>query len=91
MPQGQNPGIIGFLPFLLILVIFYILIIIPQRKQQKKHQQMLSDLKKNEEVVTVGGLHGVIVNVKDKTFILRVDDNTRIEVDKSAISYKLTK
>lgn len=91
MPQAQNPGIIGFLPFLLILALFYFLIVIPQRKQQKKHQQMINDLKKNEEVVTVGGVHGVIVNVKDKTFVLRVDDNTRIEVDKTAISYKLTK
>lgn len=47
---------------------------------------MISDLKKNDEVVTVGGIHGVIVNIKEKTVILRVDDNTKIEVEKTCIS-----
>jgi len=48
---------------------------------------MIKSLKKNDEVVTVGGIHGVIVNVKEKTFVLRVDDNTKIEVDKNSIAY----
>lgn len=87
-PQQTSPFIALF-PFLLVFLIFYFLLILPQKKQQKKHQEMISSLKKNDEVVTIGGIHGVIVNVKDKTFVLRVDDNTRIEIDKSAISYKL--
>jgi preprotein translocase subunit YajC len=48
---------------------------------------MIMSLKKNDEVVTVGGIHGTIVNIKEKTFILRVDDNTKIEVDKNSIAY----
>lgn len=91
MGSSQNPGIMGILPLILIFVIFYFLIVLPQRKQQKKHEEMIKNLQKNDEVVTLGGIHGVIVNIKDKTFILRVDENTRIEVDKSAIAYKVQK
>ncbi len=91
MPEGQAPGFMGFLPLIIIFLIFYFLIIMPQRKQQKKHKEMVQNLQKNEEVVTVGGMHGIIVNIKEKTFVLRIDDNTRIEVDKSAISYKVSK
>jgi len=48
---------------------------------------MLDNIKKNDEVVTTGGVHGTIANVKDKTFMLRVDDNVKMEINKSAISY----
>jgi preprotein translocase subunit YajC len=66
------------------------MLIRPQQKQQKKHHEMINNLNKNDEVVTAGGIHGTIINVKEKSFILRVDDNVKIEVDKSAIAY-LTK
>jgi len=89
MSPSQGSGIIGILPLIFIFVIFYFLIILPQKKQQKRHQEMIKNLQKNDEVVTIGGLHGVIVNIKDKTFVLRIDENTRIEVDKTAISYKI--
>ena len=47
---------------------------------------MISKLDKNAEIVTIAGIHGTIVGVKDKTFMLRVDDNTKIEIDKSAVA-----
>lgn len=86
--QGQDmpPPLVGLMPFILMFVIFYFLLIRPQHKKQKEHQDMISGLKKNDEVITSGGIHATIVNVKEKTFILRVDDNARIEVSKSAIS-----
>lgn len=87
MQPNANAGILQFIPLVFIFVIFYFMLIRPQQKQQKKHQQMLNNLKKNDEVVTLGGMHGTIINVKEKTFVLRVDDNVKIEVDKSAISY----
>ncbi|MDD5573945.1 MAG: preprotein translocase subunit YajC, partial [Candidatus Omnitrophica bacterium] len=58
----------------------------PQQKQQKEFKKMLEALKKNDQIVTIGGVHGTIVNIKDKTLIVRVDDNTRMEIDKSAVS-----
>lgn len=87
MPQTINP-VINFFPLLIIFMIFYFLLIRPQRAKEKEHQKMLADLNKNDEVVTSSGIHGTIVNVKDKTVILRVDDNVNIEVEKNCISFK---
>jgi len=85
MPQAQAPNPI-FL-FIFIFVIFYLLLIRPQKKQEKERQKILSNLSKNDEVVTSGGIHGTIVNVKDKTVILRIDDNVKIEIEKSCVNY----
>lgn len=87
MQPNPNAGIIQLVPFIFIFIVFYFLIIKPQQKKQKEHQTMIQNLKKNDEVVTGGGIHGTIVNIKDKTFILRVDENTKIEVDKNSIAY----
>ena len=86
MATGQAPTLVSLIPFVLIMGVFYFLIIMPQQSQQKKHRQMLSALKKNDEVVTAGGIHGTIVNVKDKTFILRIDENVKVEIDKAAVA-----
>lgn len=73
------------LQFVLIIVVFYFLLIRPQKKAQDVHKKMLSQLKKNDEVITSGGIHGTIVNVKDHTVILKVDDNVKVEIQKSSI------
>ena len=77
----------NFLPIILIFVIFYFLLIRPQQKKQKDFEKMLSELKKNDEVVTSGGIHGTILNVKDTTLPLKIDDNVKVEINKSAIGY----
>lgn len=74
------------LPMASVFLIFYFIYIVPQRKEQKKFKMMLDALKKNDQIVTAGGVHGTIVNVKEKTFVVRVDDNARIEIDKSAVA-----
>ena len=74
------------LPIVMILIIFYFLLIKPQKKAQNEHRKMLSELKKNDEVTTSGGIYGTILNVKDDTVTLRVDDNAKLEVSKSAVS-----
>lgn len=79
--------IAGLLPIFLVFIVFYVLLIRPQQKKQKEHAQMLTRLKRNDEVVTSGGIYGTIVNVKDDTVILRVDDNVKIEVQKGAVAY----
>ena len=81
---ASNP-IISLMPIILIFVIFYFLLIRPQKKSQETHKNMLSQLKKNDEVITTGGIHGTIVNVKDNTVVLKIDDNVKIEVQKIAI------
>ncbi|MDP2942939.1 MAG: preprotein translocase subunit YajC [Candidatus Omnitrophota bacterium] len=83
--QAVNP-IASFLPLILIFVVFYFLLIQPQRKQKKQHEQMIKNLGKNDEVVTSGGIHGTILNVKETTVVLRVDDNAKLEVEKYSIA-----
>lgn len=83
----QSPFASMLIPIILIYVIFYFVLIRPQRKEQRDHKTMLGNLKKNDDIVTTGGIHGTIVNVKEKTFMLRIDDNVKIEINKSAISY----
>ncbi|MDR2053321.1 MAG: preprotein translocase subunit YajC [Treponema sp.] len=89
-PEGGAGGsgnfITTLIPFALIIVIFYFFIIRPQNKKQKETQRMLSALKKGDRVVTIGGLHGVIQSVKESTVIVKVDENTRLEFSRSAIS-----
>jgi preprotein translocase subunit YajC len=84
-PTGlfSNPVI----PFVLIGVIFYFLIIRPQSKRAKDLETLVSSLKTGDKVVTASGIHGIISNVKEgKTLILKIADNVKIEIDKSAIS-----
>ena len=85
MPQQSGLTQILFM-YVPIVLIFYFLIIRPQRQQQKKIKQMLDNLKKNDEVITTSGIHGTVVIVKEKTVVLRVDENCRIEFDRESIA-----
>ncbi|WP_121443922.1 preprotein translocase subunit YajC [Brockia lithotrophica] len=70
---------------LLMFVLFYFLLIRPQQKRQKERERMLAALKKGDRVVTIGGLHGTIVDLDDKTVVLRAGDS-RLTFERSAIS-----
>lgn len=72
--------------FAAIILIFYFLIYRPQKKRDKEAKAMLAAMKKGDKVVTIGGIHGTIVTVKDKTVVIKVDDSARIEFSKEAIS-----
>lgn len=78
------------IPFLLIGLVFYLLLMRPEQKRKKEMEQLLSNLKKNDRVVTIGGICGTVVNVSSGSnyVTLRVDDsnNTRVRVLRSAIS-----
>lgn len=88
MPQGQtvNP-ILNLFPLIFIFIIFYFLLIRPQRTKEKEHQKLLTRLNKNDEIVTNSGIHGTIINVKDKTITLRIDDNVKIELEKNCVAF----
>ncbi len=79
-------GLITFLPLLLLFVVFYFFLIRPQNKKQKETQKMIDALKKGDKVITIGGIHGVVSSVKDKTVVVKVDDNAKIEFNKTAIA-----
>lgn len=84
---GQQGSIWGLvLPFVLMFVVFYFLLIRPQQKKQKQRNQMLHQLKKGDKIVTIGGLHGTIVELTDDTVVLRVNDTMKLTFERSAIS-----
>ena len=76
----------SFLPMVLMIVGFYFLFIAPQRKKQKAHEKMLSELQSGDEVLTTGGIYGVVTNVKEDRFIVRISDTTKVEIAKGFIS-----
>jgi preprotein translocase subunit YajC len=86
-PEGQQPSLlVQFFPFILIFGIFYFLIFAPMRKKQKKHAEMLTALRAGDRVITNGGIHGTVVGVTDSVIQLRIADQVKIEVSKSAVS-----
>jgi preprotein translocase subunit YajC len=85
-PDQQSSLLVQFLPFLLIFAIFYFLIFAPMRKKQKAHAEMLGKLRAGDKVITSGGIHGTVVGVADQIVQLRIADQVKIDVAKSAIS-----
>ena len=81
---APNP-LATFLPLLVIPLIFYFIAFRPQLKERKDRDLMLQRLKKNDEVVTAGGLFGTIVNIKSDAVTLRIAENVRVDVERSAI------
>lgn len=77
-------GILIVMP--LIILVFYFLVMRPQNKKQKEAKKMLEGLRKGDRVVTIGGLRGTVVTVKDDVVVLKVDDNTKLEYSKNAVS-----
>ena len=83
----QNPLFGMLLIFAPILVLWYLLVLMPQNKERSKRQDMLKSLKKNDPVVTIGGIIGTVVNVTEdgEEVTVRVDDNTRLKLRRDAI------
>ena len=87
MTDGAAPSpILQFLPLIFLFVIFYFMLIRPQQKKQKDHADMITKLDKNDEVITVGGVHATVIAVGEKTATLRIADNVKIEIEKASIS-----
>ena len=87
---GGPSQLISFLPLVLVFIIFYFLLIRPQQKKSKEHQQMLGKLKKNDEVMTSGGIYGKVTALTDSIVTLEVAPNVRIRVNRPQISAVLT-
>jgi preprotein translocase subunit YajC len=83
---AQPPAFMSIVPLIFIFVIFYFLLIRPQQKKQKEHQKLVESVKTGDKVITSGGIHGIIANVKDKTVVVKVADNVKIEFDRAAVT-----
>lgn len=74
-----------------IIVVFYLFMIRPQVKKQKAEKEFRETLTKGTKVVTIGGIHGRILEVNDRTFMIEIDTNVKVRVEKSAVSAEATK
>ncbi len=86
--QSASP-LVTLLPFALIFAVFYFLVILPGRRQQKKKEAMIASLKKGDRIITSGGIHGTVAGVEDQTILLKVAENAKIRVAKSAVAGKV--
>ena len=84
-PAASNP-LASFVPIILIFVIMYFLLFRPQMKRQKEAAKLVAALKTGDRVVTASGIHGLISNVKDRTVTLKIADNVKIEIERSAVA-----
>ena len=87
IPGAGGPGpMMTIFPFILIFAIMYFMVIRPQQKKAKEHQELLNKLKKNDEVMTSGGIYGKVVDLKDTIVTIEVAPNVRIRVARSQIA-----
>ncbi len=87
LAQAATPDVfIQFAPILIIGIIFYLLIFMPMRKKQKKLEMMIGALRSGDKIITSSGIYGTVAGVKEKTLILKIADQVKIEISKSAIA-----
>jgi preprotein translocase subunit YajC len=84
--SGSQGGFASFLPLLLVIVVFYFFFIRPQMKKSKDQRKFRESLQKGDKVVTIGGIHGKILEVADTTVIIEVEGLNRLKVEKSAVA-----
>jgi preprotein translocase subunit YajC len=84
--SGAANPLASFVPIILIFIIMYFLLFRPQMRRQKEQARLVSTLKTGDRVVTASGIHGLISNVKETTVIVKVADNVKIEMEKSAVT-----
>jgi preprotein translocase subunit YajC len=88
---AQSSPLGGLVPLVLIFVVFYFLLIRPQQKREKEHKKMLTGLNRGDYVLTSGGVYGTIVGVKTDAFEIKVDENVKVLVAKSAVTQVVRK
>lgn len=83
---GMEQLLSTIVPFALIILVFYFLILRPQQKRQKERQKLLESVRKGDRIITSGGLHGLVEGIEDKSLLVKIDDNVKVKIEKSAVS-----
>jgi preprotein translocase subunit YajC len=83
---GSGAFIIQILPIAAIFLVFYFIVIAPANKQRRKTQEMLSALKKGDRVITQGGIYGTVQSVEPEVVYLKIAENVKVKVARSAIT-----
>ena len=83
--QGTG-GLGSFLPLILMVAVFYFLLIRPQQKRAKQRNAMLGAVKRGDLIVTIGGIHGTILELREDTVLISISEETKITIDRQAIN-----
>ena len=89
-PSGDGGGLGSFIPLILIMVVFYFFMIRPQMKKAKEGKKFREEIKKGDNIVTIGGVHGKITDLRDTTVIIETESKTKLKIERSAISPEFT-
>ena len=89
-PTGDGGGIASFIPLILIMVVFYFFMIRPQMKKAKEAKKFRQEISKGDNIVTVGGVHGKITDLRDTTVIIETESKTKLKIERSAISLEMS-
>ena len=85
-PASPLAELSRFVPFfLMIAALYYFLIINPQNKERKKREEMLNAIQRGDRVLTRGGIYGIVTEVKEQILILKINENSKIEIDRSFV------
>ena len=84
--KGQTNPVTTIIFIVIIIAILYFLLFLPQRKQEQKRRQMIEGLKRGDEVVTAGGIHGTITRIKEDSVVVKIADKVEVTVKKSSVS-----
>jgi len=82
---GGGSGIASMAPFVLLIVVFYFLLIRPQQKTAKKHKELLAAIAQGDRIITKGGIHGRVQNVKDDVISVEIANNVVVKLDRGAV------
>ena len=89
-PVAPAPSpIVSFVPMIVVIGILYLLIIRPQQQQAKEHKRMVDNLKTGDRVITQGGIHGTVTSIKGNIIQVKIADNVKVDISRSAISQVL--
>jgi preprotein translocase subunit YajC len=88
--MNMQQQLIAILPMIAVFAIFYFMMLRPQRKREKERVSMLGNLKRGDKVITIGGLHGSIIDINDQRVTLKVNDNNRLTFERSSVNQVVT-
>ena len=90
MSSGKDGGMSSIIFLVLIFGVFWLFMIRPQMKKQKDQQKFKETISKGDKIITIGGIHGKILEVADTTFVIEVEGGNRLKIEKSAVSMEST-
>lgn len=83
--EGDQSGIMSFLPLILVIVVFYFFFIRPQMKKSKEQKKFREELKKGDEILTLGGIKGKVIKIDENEVTIETEGQTKIRIVKSAL------